>query len=138
MQHMNNVPFNLQYEYKQQPHDFNKQQDGFNKQQDHFNKPGEMYARPLNEGKRPQTSNVEMFKPEVYKVDSETAPQSVSQQVKTAQQQSANVKPPVSGYPTYQFKDEKYAPIPPSLFGKYSHSYTNSHILVTFIDKGPT
>lgn len=84
---------------------------------DVFGKPVEGYARP--DQKKQQSSGTEIFKPEVFKLsDSDTAPQSVSQQVKTAQQSlAATPKVPVSPYPQYTYQDHV---LQSSLLGKSS------------------
>lgn len=98
--------------------------------QDVFSKPVEAYVRPTDNAKpKPQNYDPnapEIFKPEVFKLplDSDTAPQSLSQQqVKTAQQQQqqqnlGTLQPPANPYQQYQYKEEKFAPLPPSILGK--------------------
>ncbi|CAG9795539.1 unnamed protein product [Diatraea saccharalis] len=55
-----------------------------------FGKPIESYVRPTDN--KQTYSGIETYKPEVYKLpDSDTAPQSVSQTVKTAQQQAQQI-----------------------------------------------
>lgn len=84
---------------------------------DVFGKPVEGYARPT-ENKLSQ-SGTEIFKPEVFKLqDSEPAPQQVSQQVKTAQQQQVLVgtqKTPLNLYPQYTYQNPVF---PPNILGK--------------------
>lgn len=82
---------------------------------DIFGKPIESYARP-NEVKKQQTT-IETFKPDVFKLDNDAAPQSVSQQVKTAQQQGIVGLPNiVNPYAQYSFQDSV---LPPNILGKY-------------------
>ncbi|XP_028172886.1 mucin-5AC-like [Ostrinia furnacalis] len=85
---------------------------------DVFKKPVEGYARPTEN--KPNQSGTEIYKPEVYKLqDSEPAPQQVSQQVKTAQQQQALIgtqKPPHNPYPHYTYQDPVY---PPNILGSF-------------------
>lgn len=82
---------------------------------DIFGKPIETYGRP-NDGKKTQSSNIETFKPEVFKLDNDAAPQSINQQVKTAQQHSysglSNIGNP---YNQYSFQDSL---LPPNILGK--------------------
>ncbi|XP_075981684.1 uncharacterized protein LOC142980231 [Anticarsia gemmatalis] len=76
----------------------------------------ENYVRP-NEGKKPQQSNIETFKPEVFKLDNDAAPQSVNQQVKTAQQQGLVGLPNIGNpYQQYSFQDSV---LPPSILGSF-------------------
>ncbi|XP_045777588.1 uncharacterized protein LOC123875663 [Maniola jurtina] len=64
------------------------------------------YARP--DGKRPQSAETEIYKPEVYKLpDSDTASQFISQPVKTAQQQTFTSKFPINQY-GHPFQDNVY------------------------------
>ncbi|XP_047030821.1 proteoglycan 4-like [Helicoverpa zea] len=89
-----------------------------NKPLDLFGKPIESYARPT-ETKKQQTSGTEIYKQELYKLqDSDTAPQSVSQQqVKTAQQQGLVGIPNIANpYPQYSFQDSIF---PPSILGSF-------------------
>uniref|UniRef100_A0A2A4JQW2 Uncharacterized protein n=1 Tax=Heliothis virescens TaxID=7102 RepID=A0A2A4JQW2_HELVI len=85
---------------------------------DLFGKPIESYARPT-EAKKQQSSGTEIYKQELYKLqDSDTAPQSVSQQqVKTAQQQGlVGIPNIVNPYSQYSFQD---AVFPPSILGSF-------------------
>ncbi|XP_060805715.1 mucin-2-like [Amyelois transitella] len=80
---------------------------------DVFGKPVEGYARPTEPSK--QSHGTEIFKPEVYKLpDSDTASQSLTQQVKTAQQ-SFVVTPKAPAYSHYAFQDA----FPPSILGTF-------------------
>ncbi|CAB3251107.1 unnamed protein product [Arctia plantaginis] len=83
---------------------------------DIFGKPIETYARP-NDGKMTQSSNIETFKPEVFKLDNDAAPQFINQQVKTAQQHSfsglSNIGNP---YNQYSFQDGR---LPPNILGTF-------------------
>ncbi|XP_053614308.1 mucin-2-like [Plodia interpunctella] len=77
-----------------------------------FAKPVEGYARP--EGSK-QSHGTEVFKPEVYKLsDSDTASQSISQQVKTAQQ-TFTATPKTPAYSHYTYQDA----FPPSILGTF-------------------
>ncbi|XP_022814061.1 mucin-3A-like [Spodoptera litura] len=91
---------------------------------DLFGKPIESYARPT-ETKKQQTSGTEIYKQELYKLqDSDTAPQSVSQQVKTGPQQVKTAQQQglvgipniVNPYAQYSFQD---AVFPPSILGSF-------------------
>ncbi|CAG9133974.1 unnamed protein product [Plutella xylostella] len=89
------------------------------KPQDVFGKPIDKYVRPTDAGKRPQSAETEIYKPEVYKVDSDTAPQSINQQhVRTAQQQQAPGSKPTGN--TFSQYPDKFAPLPPSILGTFS------------------
>ncbi|XP_031765885.1 uncharacterized protein LOC113521810 [Galleria mellonella] len=86
-----------------------------NKPVDVFGKPVESYVRPTDPVKQSH-GGTEIYKTEVFKLpDSDTASQSVSQQVKTAQQQSfaATSKTP---YSHFSFKDSV---LPPSILGTF-------------------
>ncbi|XP_072942424.1 uncharacterized protein [Epargyreus clarus] len=90
---------------------------------DIFGNPVEVYVRP-DAAKRPQSADTEIFKPEVFKLpDNEVAPQSVSQQVKTAQQQTyvGTQKFPVNPNANYAFQDSisNYQQFPPSILGTF-------------------
>lgn len=89
-----------------------------NKPLDIFGKPIESYARPTEAKKQQQAGATEIYKQEFYKLpDSDTAPQSVSQQqVKTAQQQGLVGIPNHNPYSQYSFQD---AVFPPSILGKF-------------------
>lgn len=88
---------------------------------DIFGKPIESYARPT-QNKNQQSSGTEIYKQEVYKLpDSDTASQSLSQQVKTAQQQNLKVQQNLgvqnqfyNPYGQYSFQG---AALPPSILG---------------------
>lgn len=88
---------------------------------DIFGKPVKSYARPTEN--KNQSGGTEIYKQEVYKLpDSDTASQSVSQQVKTAQQQSLGVHQNLglqnqiyNPYGQYAFQD---AALNPSILGK--------------------
>lgn len=85
---------------------------------DIFGKPIESYARPTETKKQQQQhGGTEIYKQELYKLDSDAAPQSVSQQqVKTAQQQGlVGIPNIVNPYAQYSFQD---AVFPPSILGK--------------------
>lgn len=62
------------------------------------------YARP--DGKRPQSSDTEIFKQEVYKLP-DTDSQFISQPVKTVQQQTLNQKLPINQY-GHPFQDNVF------------------------------
>ncbi|XP_030029074.2 proteoglycan 4 [Manduca sexta] len=85
---------------------------------DIFGKPIETYVRP-NEVRKPvHQPTMEIFKPEVFKLpDTDTSAQSVSQQVKTAQQQSfVGAQSQVfNPYPQYTFQDAAL----PSILGSF-------------------
>lgn len=82
---------------------------------DVFGKPVDGYAKPTDQ-RKPQSSGTEIYKQEIYKLpDSDTAPQSINQQVKTAQQSLLTPKIPVSPYPQYTYQDSV---LPPSILGK--------------------
>lgn len=107
----------LQYNYGPPPHQ--------GKPHDVFGKPVEVYVRPQDskKGQNFKDHNApEIYKQEVYKLpDSDTAPQSVNQQqVKTAQQQQhlAGTKPTSNPFQQYPYKEETFAPLPPSILGK--------------------
>ncbi|XP_059059607.1 uncharacterized protein LOC131852884 [Achroia grisella] len=86
-----------------------------NKPVDVFGKPVEGYVRPTDPAKQSH-GGTEIYKTEVYKLpDSDTASQSVSQQVKTAQQQSFAATPKTP-YSHYSFKDSVF---PPSILGTF-------------------
>ncbi|CAH2089779.1 unnamed protein product [Euphydryas editha] len=82
---------------------------------DLFGKPIEAHSRP--DGKRPQSAETEIFKPEVFELrDTDTAPQYFNQQVKTAQQQTYTLpKLPINQY-GHPFKDTVF---PPSILGTF-------------------
>lgn len=118
MQQLNNVQ-PVQFGLAQYP----------NKQHDAFSKPVEVYVRPTD-SKKPQTfkqqdsHGTEIYKPEVFKLpDSDPAPQSLSQQVKTAQQQqNLGGKSTINPFQQFPHKEEKFAPLPQSILGKFLHS----------------
>lgn len=94
-----------------QPIQFGQYQTG--KPLDVFGKPIDNFVRQ-NEVKRPQASTIETFKPEVFKLDNDAAPQSVNQQVKTVQQQALpNFGNP---YSQYSYQD---ALLPPTILGSF-------------------
>lgn len=81
-------------------------------------KPLDIYGKPVeNYLKKQQSNGIETYKPEVFKLpDSDTASQSLSQQVKTAQQQHyAGQNQVYNNYPQYSYQD---AVFPPSILGK--------------------
>ncbi|XP_063626473.1 adhesive plaque matrix protein-like [Cydia splendana] len=94
-------------------------------------KPFDIYPKPADYSKpekKPQSSETEIYKPEVYKLpDNEAAQQALNQQVKTAQQQTFPVqgfaqnfpgqKIPVNPYSHYTFQDNSF---PPRIFGTFS------------------
>lgn len=81
-------------------------------------KPIDIFAKPNSrpDGKRPQSAETEIFKPEVFKIgDTDTASQFLSQTVKTAQQQSYTPsKYPINQY-GHPFQDTVF---PPSILGE--------------------
>lgn len=88
---------------------------------DGYGKPADAYARPE---KKPTTADIETYKPEVYKLpDSDPAPQSVTQQVKTAQQSLVTPKVPANPFPQYAYQDPI---LPPSILGK---CFTVRHVV---------
>lgn len=82
---------------------------------DGYGKPADAYARP--EKKPSASADIETYKPEVYKLpDNDPAPQSVTQQVKTAQQSLVTPKVPTNPFPQYAYQDPI---LPPSILGKW-------------------
>lgn len=80
---------------------------------DIFGKANDVY--PRQDGKRPQSAETEIFKPQVFKLgDADTPSQFLSQSVKTAQQQSYTPsKYPINQY-GHPFQDTVF---PPSILG---------------------
>lgn len=82
---------------------------------DNYGKPADAYGRP--EKKPVASADIETYKPEVYKLpDNNPASQSVTQQVKTAQQSLVTPKVPPNAYPQYSYQDHM---LPPSILGSF-------------------
>lgn len=87
-------------------------------------KPTDVFGKPINDYVSPnvvknsQAASMEIFKPEVYKLpDTNTASQSVSQQVKTAQQQNFGPQT-FNHFPQYTFQE---AALPHSILGAFGN-----------------
>lgn len=98
-------------------------------------KPVDIFGKSIENGKNQQANNgIETFKPEVFKLpDSDTASQSLSQQVKTAQQQhfGGGQSQVYNTFPQYSFQD---AVFPPSILGKASN-FKKKSCFLHFLNK---
>lgn len=98
------------------------------KPQDIFGKPLDSYGRPI-ENKKYLSTTMEVFKPEVFKLpDSDTASQSLSQLVKTAQQQTL-VGSPGHAYNPFQQYTFQNAGLSSGLLG---NSLSESYLCIYF------